>query len=34
LLDHPGRWRLAVEPRRIPFTIDEQLDALWLERIA
>jgi cytochrome P450 len=33
-LDHPGRWRLAVEPRRIPFTIDEQLDALWLERIA
>jgi cytochrome P450 len=31
-LDHPVRWRLAVEPRRIPFTIDEQLDALWLER--
>jgi cytochrome P450 len=31
-LDHPLRWRLAVEPRRIPFTIDEQLDALWLER--
>jgi len=33
-LDHPSRWRLAVEPRRIPFTIDEQLDALWLERIS
>ena len=33
-LDHPVRWRLAVEPRRIPFTIDEQLDALWLERIS
>jgi cytochrome P450 len=32
-LDHPVRWRLAAEPRRIPFTIDEQLDALWLERI-
>ena len=32
-LDHRVRWRLAVEPRRIPFTIDEQLDALWLERI-
>jgi len=31
-LDHPSRWRLAVEPQRIPFTIDEQLDALWLER--
>ena len=33
-LDHPSRWRLAVEPRRIPVTIDEQLDALWLERTA
>jgi cytochrome P450 len=33
-LDHPVRWRLAAEPRRIPFTIDEQLDALWLERIS
>jgi cytochrome P450 len=31
-LDHPVRWRLAVEPKRIPFTIDEQFDALWLER--
>jgi cytochrome P450 len=31
-LDHPVRWRLAVDPRRIPFTIDEQLDGLWLER--
>jgi cytochrome P450 len=33
-LDHSVRWRLAVEPRRVPFTIDEQLDALWLERIS
>jgi cytochrome P450 len=32
-LNHPVRWRLAAEPHRIPFTIDEQLDALWLERI-
>ena len=31
-LDHPSRWRLVAVPQGIPFTIDEQLDALWLER--